>query len=380
MIKAEDFIEEGLKRKFDFYTGVPCSYLKPFINYVIDSNTIDYIAAANEGDAIAIGAGASLSGRNSIVMFQNSGLGNAVNPITSLNQIFKIPSLIITTLRGDPEGPSDEPQHKLMGKITPEILDLMEIKWEFFPLDKKDLPNAFDHASEEMEKGNSYALIMKKGSVQSHSLKSDLVTKKLNLIDDSFYQAKIGKRKDALEIIQNNSKEMDLLIATTGYTGRELYSIGDRPNQFYTVGSMGCASSLALGVAISSKKNRVITLDGDGALLMRMGALATIGYYRPKNFLHILLNNELHESTGGQSTVSHSIDFCKIAISCGYERVISARSLDHLKEIINDKTNVLTFCLLNIEPGIEDKLPRPEIMPLDVAKRFKKKIKEDNKK
>ena len=380
MIKAEDFIEEGLKRKFDFYTGVPCSYLKPFINYVIDSKTIDYIAAANEGDAIAIGAGASLSGRNSIVMFQNSGLGNAVNPITSLNQIFKIPSLIITTLRGDPEGPSDEPQHKLMGKITPEILDLMEIKWEFFPLDKKDLPNAFDHASEEMEKGNSYALIMKKGSVQSHSLKSDLVTKKLNLIDDSFYQAKIGKRKDALEIIQNNSKEMDLLIATTGYTGRELYSIGDKPNQFYTVGSMGCASSLALGVAISSKKNRVITLDGDGALLMRMGALATIGYYRPKNFLHILLNNELHESTGGQSTVSHSIDFCKIAISCGYERVISARSLDHLKEIINDKTNVLTFCLLNIEPGIEDKLPRPEIMPLDVAKRFKKKIKEDNKK
>tara|TARA_B100001027_G_scaffold3777_1_gene2482 strand:+ start:1233 stop:2375 length:1143 start_codon:yes stop_codon:yes gene_type:complete len=380
MIKAEDFIEEGLKRKFDFYTGVPCSYLKPFINYVIDSNTIDYIAAANEGDAIAIGAGASLSGRNSIVMFQNSGLGNAVNPITSLNQIFKIPSLIITTLRGDPEGPSDEPQHKLMGKITPEILDLMEIKWEFFPLDKKDLPNAFDRASEEMEKGNSYALIMKKGSVQSHSLKSDLVTKKLNLIDDSFYQAKIGKRKDALEIIQNNSKEMDLLIATTGYTGRELYSIGDKPNQFYTVGSMGCASSLALGVAISSKKNRVITLDGDGALLMRMGALATIGYYRPKNFLHILLNNELHESTGGQSTVSHSIDFCKIAISCGYERVISARSLDHLKGIINDKTNVLTFCLLNIEPGIEDKLPRPEIMPLDVAKRFKKKIKEDNKK
>ena len=380
MIKAEDFIEEGLKRNFDFYTGVPCSYLKPFINYVIDSDAIDYIAAANEGDAIAIGAGASLSGRNSIVMFQNSGLGNAVNPITSLNQIFKIPSLIITTLRGDPEGPSDEPQHKLMGKITPEILDLMEIKWEFFPPDKKDLPNAFDHALEEMKKGNSYALIMKKGSVQSHSLKSDPVTKKLNLIDDSFCQGKIGKRKDALEIIQNNSKKMDLLIATTGYTGRELYSIGDKPNQFYTVGSMGCASSLALGVAISSKKNRVITLDGDGALLMRMGALATIGYYRPKNFLHILLNNELHESTGGQSTVSHSIDFCKIAISCGYERVISARSLDHLKEIINDKTNVLTFCLLNIEPGIEDKLPRPEIMPLDVAKRFKKKIKEDNKK
>ena len=154
---------------------------------------------------------------------------------------------------------------------------------------------------------------------------------------------KLKQNENNMKLIvtnQNNSKKMDLLIATTGYTGRELYSIGDKPNQFYTVGSMGCASSLALGVAISSKKNRVITLDGDGALLMRMGALATIGYYRPKNFLHILLNNELHESTGGQSTVSHSIDFCNIAISCGYERVISASSLEHLKEIINDKTKI----------------------------------------
>ena len=380
MINAEDFIEEGLKRKFDFYTGVPCSYLKPFINYVIDSSAIDYIAAANEGDAIAIGAGAALSGKNSVVMFQNSGLGNAVNPITSLNQIFKIPSLIITTLRGDPEGPSDEPQHKLMGKITPEILDLMEIKWDFFPSEKRDLPIVFDNALKEMDKGNSYALIMKKGIVYPHSLISKPKIKSLNTEEDCFFKGKIGKRKEALEIIQKNSKENDLLIATTGYTGRELFSIEDKPNQLYTVGSMGCASSLALGIATSSKSNRVITLDGDGALLMRMGALATIGYYRPKNFFHILLNNELHESTGGQSTVSHSIDFCKIALSCGYEKVVSAKSLKHLEEIMKEDTNELTFCLVNIDSGIEDKLPRPDIVPQEVAKRFKDFIRKSNNK
>ena len=117
-----------------------------------------------------------------------------------------------------------------------------------------------------------------------------------------------------LTTVQNSLSKDDLIVATTGYTGRELFALTDNSNQLYSVGSMGCASSISLGIALISKQNRVITLDGDGAVLMRMGALATIGYYRPKNFLHILLNNELHESTGGQSTVSHSVDFANIAL------------------------------------------------------------------
>jgi phosphonopyruvate decarboxylase len=380
MIDAEDFIQEGLKRDFNFYTGVPCSYLKPFINYVIDSPSIDYIAAANEGDAIAIGAGASLAGKNSIVMFQNSGLGNAVNPITSLNQIFKVPSLIITTLRGDPEGPSDEPQHKLMGEITTKMLDLMKVNWEFFPSEKKNISIAFSNALKEMNKGRPYALVMKKGKVNSHQLNSKPKKNYLKKNNNVFSRKKIGSRNEVIKVIQKNSLKKDLIIATTGYTGRELFASEDRKNQFYTVGSMGCASSLSLGVALGAKRNRVITLDGDGALLMRMGALATIGYYRPKNFLHILLNNELHESTGGQSTVSHSIDFCDLASSCGYEKVISIESLEHLSEIIKKDEKKLTFCLINIDSGVIDNLPRPDILPEDIAKRFIKHIKKYNNK
>ena len=187
----------------------------------------------------------------------------------------------------------------------------------------------------------------------------------------------IGTREDVLRSIQRHVKAKDLLIATTGYTGRELFALDDRPNQLYTVGSMGCASSLSLGISSISKDKRVITLDGDGAALMRMGALATIGYYRPSNFLHILLNNGLHESTGGQSTVANSVNFLGIAESCGYERVISCSSIAELEQVVLDQTKELTFCLLNIEPGVMDDLPRPDVSPQEVAQRFKNYIKEN---
>lgn len=378
MIEAADFIEEGKKRNFLLYTGVPCSYLKPFINYVIDSPGISYIGAANEGDAIGIAAGSSLAGVNSIVMFQNSGLGNAVNPITSLNQIFKIPSLIITTLRGEPGGPSDEPQHKLMGEITTSMLDLMEVEWQYFPDKKEDIPNAFDNALSSFSKGKPYALVMKKSSVSDYKLTSSPKINKLKKFSSSGISKVIGTRSEALQSIQLNTKSNDLLIATTGYTGRELFALDDRDNQLYTVGSMGCASSISLGISLVSKDNRVITIDGDGALLMRMGALSTIGYQRPKNFLHILLNNELHESTGGQSTVSHSIDFSGIANSCGYEEVISCSSLTHLEEVVAKPTLKLTFCLVNIIPGVMENLPRPDVTPSEVSKRFQTYIKNFN--
>ena len=372
MIKASDFIEEGRKRNFLLYTGVPCSYLKPFINYVIDKPDLQYVGVANEGEGIAVAAGANLAGANSVVMFQNSGLGNAVNAITSLNQIFKIPSLIITTLRGEPGGPADEPQHTLMGEITTSMLELMNVEWEFFPKDKDAIPDIFDRAEKVISSGLPFALVMKKGSVEDYQIKT--TTDRRNFSGEKIMRdsVKIGKRSDVLSIVQNYSSKDDLIVATTGYTGRELFALTNNSNQLYTVGSMGCASSISLGISLISKKNRVITLDGDGAVLMRMGALATIGYYRPKNFLHILLNNELHESTGGQSTVSHSVDFANIALSCGYQKVVNCKSLEELKVLIENPTTELTFCLANIEPGVMEDLPRPNISPEEVAIRFRR--------
>ena len=374
MIPASSFIQATQNLGFGLYTGVPCSYLTSFINYVIDSPDLRYVGAANEGDAVAIASGAELGGVRSIVMFQNSGLGNAVNPLTSLNQIFKIPILIIVTWRGQPDGAKDEPQHHLMGQITPQLLELMQITWDYFPTEVDEIKPTLERVVQRMQSENKpYALIMKKGSVESCSLNSTLPAKSYSLTTGSKkiqFQPNFS-RDEMLRIIQNNIKNNDILLATTGYCGRELYSIEDKPNQFYMVGSMGCVSSLGLGIAISQPKQRVIVLDGDGASLMRLGALATIGYERPANLIHILFDNQCHESTGGQATVSHSIDFCAVASACGYQEVACINSPDELANYLKSSANKLTFLHVKIKSGIPEQLPRPKITPPEVAERLR---------
>lgn len=377
MIQAESFILVAKDKGFDFYTGVPCSYLTSFINYVIDSPDLQYVGAANEGEAVAIASGAELAGMRSVVMFQNSGFGNAVNPLTSLNQIFKIPILIIVTWRGQPDGAADEPQHQLMGAITPQLLELIQIPWEYFPTETAEIEPTINRAVAHMTQHQSpYALVMKKGSVESCELNSLLTVKPLSITPEitSISEEISFTRNHILQAIQAGSKPQDIVLATTGYTGRELYAIEDRENQFYQVGSMGCISSIGLGIALAQPKKRVIVIDGDGAALMRLSALTTIGYERPANLLHILLDNQRHESTGGQSTVSHSIDFCRIATACGYEKVIVATTPEEVKSLLASPLEKLTFLYVKIKPGIPEKLPRPKITPPEVAQRLRKLI------
>lgn len=374
MIPAETFIQTAQNLGFGLYTGVPCSYLTPFINYVIDSPNLYYIGAANEGDAIAIASGAELAGVSSVVMFQNSGLGNAVNPLTSLNQIFKIPILIIVTWRGQPDGAKDEPQHHLMGQITPQLLELMQIPWEYFPTEIDKIESTLKRAVDSMKtEKKPYALVMIKGSVKycplnyGLSVKPYLLTATSEILETypNFHRSQI------LKTIQSNIRANDILLATTGYCSRELYSLEDKPNQFYMVGSMGCVSSLGLGIVISKPKQRVIILDGDGAALMRLGALATIGYERPANLIHILLDNQCHESTGGQSTVSHSINFSAIASACGYQKVACICTLEQLENYLKSSSKELTFLHVKIKAGISKPLPRPKISPPEVAQRLR---------
>ncbi|NEP56475.1 MAG: phosphonopyruvate decarboxylase [Symploca sp. SIO2G7] len=374
MIKAESFIQAAKAKGFGLYTGVPCSYLKSFINYVIDSRDLRYVGATNEGDAVAIASGAELAGMHSVVMFQNSGFGNAVNPLTSLNYSFKIPTLIIVTWRGQPGGASDEPQHQLMGAITPQLLELMEIPWEYFPTETDEIEPALNRAVEHMVQHQTpYALVMKKGSVESCSLSSQLALKPLSATPPlaPIEQELNFTRHDMLRTIQAATNSQDILLATTGYSGRELYAIKDKDNQLYMVGSMGCVSSLALGMAIAQPQRRVVAIDGDGAALMRLGALATIGYERPSNLLHVLLDNQRHESTGGQSTVSSSIDFAAIATACGYEKIVRATTPEEVKAVIESPSEQLTFLHVKIKPGIPDQLPRPKITPPQVAQRLR---------
>ncbi len=380
MISAKSFIETAKTAGFSLYTGVPCSYLKPFINYVIDADDLAYIGAANEGDAVAIASGADLGGKRAVVMFQNSGFGNAVNPLTSLNAIFKIPVLVITTLRGEPGGPHDEPQHDLMGQITTGLFDLMGVPWEYFPTEEAQIDGCLERAIGHMTRARTpYGLVMKKDSVAEHKLQKRPAPREIGapLPHPFAWPSALPSREEALLAVQRNARPEDVIVATTGYTGRELYACADLPNQLYMVGSMGCAATFGLGLAWARPDRRVIVLDGDGAALMRLGALATLGYERPRNLLHVLLDNELHESTGAQSTVTHSVDLAQIARASGYPSVLRVDDLEKLAALVRTPPGELTMAHVKIRKGVRADLPRPKVTPVEVEARMRAWLRKD---
>ena len=379
MINAKDFVEAARTFGFEWYAGVPCSYLTPFINYVINDTSLNYLSSANEGDAIATACGATLGGKRAVAMMQNSGLGNAVSPLTSLSHIFRIPILLICTHRGEP-GISDEPQHELMGQVTTQLFDTMRIPWERFPTEKEAIRETLTRADKYMtDEGRPYGLIMSKGTVAAETLKQvsepmkSIAAKAQRLSVDG---APRPSRHEVLgKIVEHTKSATDIVIATTGFTGRELYAIKDRDNQFYMVGSMGCASSLGLGLALARPDLQVTVIDGDGAGLMRMGNFATIGKYAKGNFRHILLDNEAHDSTGSQSTVTANIDFADIAAACGYQSVWQSSDLPKLEQILqNSGTTGPTFLHMKIATGTIDNLPRPTVTPEAVYTRLRKLI------
>lgn len=365
MIDTQKF-GDGLKSfGYDFYSGVPCSFLKDLINYAI--NSCEYVMAANEGDAVATCAGAQISGRKAVVLMQNSGLGNAVSPLTSLNQIFKIPVLGFVSLRGEP-GVADEPQHDLMGVITGGMLDTMKIRNEVLSDDPDQAVKQLAGADAIINSGESFFFIVRKGTFSKVSLNAD---KKPAGRDG------LETRGHMIDAVCTASQPDTLFIATTGFTGRELHEHGDRENNFYMVGSLGCASSFALGIALSRPDKKIVVLDGDGALLMRMGALAVNAAYKPANMLHILFDNNAHESTGGQFTVSDSVDYPALARACGYSDIISASDTKSLSSAVASAQSRggLTFIYAPIAQGAPDTLGRPKVKPQEVAKRFSALIK-----
>jgi phosphonopyruvate decarboxylase len=227
-IDAKTFVDETKKHGFGLWTGVPCSYLKPFINYVIDAPELVYIGAANEGDAVGIAAGADLGGVRSIVMFQNSGFGNTVNPLSSLNMIFKVPALVITTLRGEPGGPHDEPQHDLMGQITPGLFDLLQIPWEFFPSEPEQVAPVLARAVAHMDAHRTpYGLIMKKDAVADHKLRTKPEARAVTpfTVAPWQYAATLPTRREVLAAVQEVTNGSMPVVATTGFTGRALYAL-----------------------------------------------------------------------------------------------------------------------------------------------------------
>jgi phosphonopyruvate decarboxylase len=375
MIRAEFLVESLCKAGFRLFSGTPCSFLTSLINRVIDTPATAYIGAANEGDAVAIAAGAELGGKPAVVLFQNSGLGNAVNPLTSLTYIFRLPILLIVTWRGQPDRPPDEPQHELMGRITHKLLQLMGIPFEEVPAEEQELGSVFQRALAHMRSTRTpFGLILKQGIVASCALQTrpelDRVYQMESLPPDQSAGERLDQ-DDVLRAIQASVGATDAVLATTGYTGRALYALSDMPNQFYMVGSMGCVSSLGLGLAKAQPWRRVVVIDGDGAVLMRMGALATLGHEEPANLVHILLDNGAHDSTGGQATVSGSVDLAAVAAACGYPRVLRIGSLTELRAELRRVARTLTFLHVRTRPRASHKLPRPDMTPAQVAERFR---------
>jgi phosphonopyruvate decarboxylase len=308
-------------------------------------------------------------------MMQNSGLGNAVSPITSLSYVFRIPMIIITTHRGAP-GLSDEPQHELMGQITSEMFDAMQVPWEFFPEEKEDVLPALERATEYMDKEQRpYGFIMKKGTVAAHQLKKGkLVKTKTNNAEKVIFNHAtdvLANRSDSLKkIIRHTPAEDTVIIATTGFTGRELFAIDDRKNHLYMVGSMGCASSLGLGLALARPDLKIIVVEGDGAALMRMGNFATLGSYGENNLTHIVLDNEVHDSTGAQSTVANNVNFADIALACGYDLAYEGTDIQLIDELFKNKHKGTKFAHLKIAAGTIENLPRPDVTPVEVLQRL----------
>ena len=375
MIKASAFIEHLRELGYSHYSGVPCSYLKPFINYVIGDRSLNYTGAASECEAIGISMGAYLGGRKTVTMCQNSGLGNMVNPLTSLNYPFQVPTLLITTWRGEPGRP-DEPQHVLMGQITHQLLETMRIPWRAFPREEAEIAEVMAEAETHMnEQRLPFALVMSDGSVEEHELREQPLARRVNGTVER--QAGVAPaermiRTEALETILGSLQGDEAIIATTGKTGRELFTIADRPNHLYVVGGMGTASAIGLGVCLARSTQPVVVLDGDGAALMKLGALATIGYYQPERLLHIVLDNEAHDSTGGQATASPVVDFARVAQAANYRQAVGLESRADLERVVRQLRNQPGPSLVHVKirAGSPKNLGRPTVKPHEVKERF----------
>ncbi|MFK4099080.1 phosphonopyruvate decarboxylase [Streptomyces sp. NPDC019531] len=365
---------------FGPFTGVPCSFLGPVISCLQNEIPDRYLISANEGEAVAVAAGAWLAGRRPVVILQNSGLGNAVNPLTSLCHTLRIPVLLLVTWRGEP-GTFDEPQHQLMGSITRELLTSMEIRNELLPDRAEDLAERLRAADEHMrETGLPFAFVVPKGAIGPYEEKNSGTHESAGAAEalggdggpGPSTAGRLMSRAEAIGHVMREVGEHALVVATTGKTARELERYWDRPQNLYVVGSMGCASSVALGVALHAPSRQLVVLDGDGAALMRLEAMATIGRLAPPNLLHVLFDNEAYESTGGQPTGSGGIDFTEIAAACGYCSATEVTGEQGLMAALAAQLSHVGPSLIRVRVRAcsDPRLGRPTLPPPASAARF----------
>lgn len=333
-----DFLKE-----FDFFTGVPDSLLSNLCSYLLETYGISkqHIIAANEGNAVALAAGYHLAtGKVPVVYMQNSGEGNIINPVASLmnDKVYGIPCVFVVGWRGEP-GVHDEPQHVYQGEVTVKLLEDMDIKT--FVISKEtteeEVKAAMDSFRPLLSAGKQVAFVVKKGALK--------------------YDGKVTYKNSHTmlreEIVQHITKLSgeDPIVSTTGKASRELFETREANGEshkydFLTVGSMGHSSSIALGLALHAPDKKVWVVDGDGAALMHMGAMAVIGSNKPANLVHVVINNEAHESVGGMPNVAGSIDLVGVAKACGYPNAVSVDNFEALDIALNEAKSKNELCFI----------------------------------
>ena len=371
MIHPGTFYDLLKENGIQFFTGVPDSLLKDFCAYVTDHTpSHQSIIAANEGGAAALAAGRYLAaGEISLVYMQNSGLGNTVNPLTSLidPMVYSIPMLLLIGWRGEP-GVKDEPQHAKQGKITLDLLETLGVEYEILPKTIGEAAESIKRAVQFMlEHKQPYALVVSKNTFEQYPQK--------NRVETSFELT----REEAIQLVISYLDPEDVIVSTTGQTSREVFEYREKikdnhEKDFLTVGSMGHSSQIALGIALAKPNINVYCLDGDGALIMHMGSLAIIGDQAPKNLKHVVLNNGAHDSVGGQPTAAFNMDIQAIARACGYSSALQAETREEIVSKISELKAVKGPSLLEIKvnKGARKDLGRPTTTPIENKEAFMK--------
>lgn len=340
-----------------YFTGVPDSYLNGFCNYALTYCGDRNVITANEGNAVALAAGHYLATKEiPLVYMQNSGEGNAINPLASLAEkdVYAIPMILLIGWRGQGNSEPDHPQHKLQGEITTSLLDMLHIPYKILTDNDSEFENTVEKAVKYCnEERGVYALIAPKGVMADPD--------KHNNVDDTYPMS----REEAIEVILDHMPSDTIYCATTGRATRELFFLREKRGEskehdFLNVGSMGHASSVALGIALSKPDRKVVALDGDSAAIMHMGAMTMVSKVKAPNLLHIILNNGAHESVGGQPSAGHLIDWTNIASACGYATLGNAvTTKEELIEAIEtlSSEDKAGFIDCRIHKGLARKLP-----------------------
>jgi len=373
VITCEQLFEIFKKNNIDFFTGVPDSTFKDWMTFLADNHEkrLTNRIAPSECEAIAFASGYNLStGKIPVVYMQNSGLGKTINPLTSLadKEVYSIPLLLMIGWRGEP-GKNDEPQHKKMGRIMLPLLDILEIPYQILPQDLSGIEKIITEMTQKAREISApTAIIIKSGTLEKYQS----IKQKINKYEMT--------REDALLLIADFLKEKDIIVSTTGKCSRELYEYrlrkGQSQRDFLQVGSMGCCASQAFEIACQKKDRRVFAFDGDGAVLMQLGSLSAIGNYKPSNFYHIVFDNESHDSTGGQPSLSSNVNLQRVALACGYEGSLQVDNKYDLIETLKvlDKIKGPYMLVVKCNPGSRQDLGRPKSTPKENKEAFIKHI------